>query len=221
MPRAKSDRAAPRRYDPELKRLEAEHEARRLKIDAYYRERISNIRAYPAGSTELLFYEFNNGRLGTEQEALAEHLRMLNEEGVWFERELRALVLRRELDRSESGDAGAPLPEDELAAMEAAWPKPGAAFYSHRTIEEAVRQVREGTTRNDLAKKYLRSPKDTTRLLRMTELGLFDLNKDDKLWVNSRVRRRKGREIALRYWNGRGWVDPLDPPGQGARLGRT
>jgi hypothetical protein len=96
-----------------------------------------------------------------------------------------------------------------IETMNAAWRKPEPPYFARGKIEKAVKMFDARGGRNDVAAALtLSNPKDATRIRRMFELDLFSLNDRGKLWVSSLVRQERGR-IALRYWDGGRWHDPL------------
>jgi hypothetical protein len=88
-------------------------------------------------------------------------------------------------------------------------PLPGGLnWFAWSKIEKAVKAFANGTGRNDVAAETKLPPQDATRVKRMWEHELLRLNERGKLIVDPRVPQRRGRELALRYWDGASWLDP-------------
>jgi hypothetical protein len=157
-------------------------------------------------------------RRRAEQEArvaMARERWRRRQEEAQVERDRRQTRQRELLDRqlaalrgSVEGAARPPLPE---------LPK-GTNLYKRGAIKKAVKLFAKQATRKEVAAKTKISRNDATRVSKLWDALLLDLDDQGKLVVSARVAQVKGR-IGLLYLDerGEGWLNPAEDRPEPAR----
>ena len=140
------------------------------------------------------------------------------QEEAQVERDRRQTRQRELLDRQlaalrGSVDGAAPRPLPEL-------PK-GTNLYKRGAIKKAVKLFAKQATRKEVAAKTKLSAGDATRVSKLWDALLLDLDDQGKLVVSARVAQVSGR-IGLLYLDERGerWLNPAEDQPAPARGGR-
>jgi hypothetical protein len=140
------------------------------------------------------------------------------QEEAQAERDRRQARHRELLDRQlaalrGSVDDAAPPPLPELPE--------GTNLYKRGRIKKAVKSLAKEATRKEVAAKTKLSPDDATRVSKLWDGLLLDLDDQGKLVVSARVAQVSGR-IGLLYLDERGerWLNPADDRPAPARGGR-
>jgi hypothetical protein len=137
------------------------------------------------------------------------------QEEAQAERDRRQARHRELLDRQLAALRGSvdPPPLPELPR--------GTNLYKRGRIKKAVKSLAKQATRKEVAAKTKLSPGDATRVSKLWDALLLDLDDQGKLVVSARVAQVSGR-IGLLYLDERGerWLNPAEDQPAPARGGR-